>query len=319
MGHGKIRKDKTCLNCNYVVESNFCPNCGQENSEPKQSFHYLFTHFIEDLTHYDGSFWKTVKYLLFHPGRLTREYLEGKRKKFVPPVKLYIFISFITFFIPTILPDTEEEVKTTKVKEVDGENFTTKINNGSISLFDSRKVKTLKELDSLQKSLPEKEKFTYIQYTSLKTYFKTGENLSKKEFREKGFESFTHNLPKVLFFYMPVFAFFLWLLHDKKKWYYFDNGVFTLHYFSFLLLVITICIIFNWLLDIIYYIDFLSALVGITSVLYSFFYFFRAHRRIYGESKLISRLKGFLLFFVNMFLIFSVLICLFIYSLMNVH
>ncbi|MBC8644939.1 DUF3667 domain-containing protein [Flavobacterium lindanitolerans] len=104
MGHQKLRENKTCLNCNYVVENKFCPNCGQENTETRQSFHYLFTHFIEDLTHYDGSFWKTIKGLLFKPGYLTKTYLEGKRKKFVPPVKLYIFISFVTFFLPTLLP-----------------------------------------------------------------------------------------------------------------------------------------------------------------------------------------------------------------------
>src|SRR5690606_24926283 len=62
-------------------------------------FHYLFTHFIEDLVHYDGSFWKTVKNLLFKPGVLTKEYLGGKRKKYVAPVKLYIFVSFFVFFV----------------------------------------------------------------------------------------------------------------------------------------------------------------------------------------------------------------------------
>ena len=57
------------------------------------------------------------------------------------------------------------------------------------------------------------------------------------EIIEKFISSFTHNLPKVLFVFMPIFAFFLWLFHNKKRWYYFDHGIFTLHYFSFLLLI----------------------------------------------------------------------------------
>ena len=62
MGKHTLRKDMTCLNCRHVVEKRFCPNCGQENKHTRESFHYLFTHFIEDLTHYDGSFWKTIKH-----------------------------------------------------------------------------------------------------------------------------------------------------------------------------------------------------------------------------------------------------------------
>ncbi|MGM5630438.1 DUF3667 domain-containing protein [Apibacter raozihei] len=66
---------------------------------------YLFKHFAEDLVHYDSKFWQTIKYLLFYPGKLTNDYLSGKRKSQVAPVKLYIFISFLTFFVTAILPD----------------------------------------------------------------------------------------------------------------------------------------------------------------------------------------------------------------------
>lgn len=56
MSHGKLREDKDCLNCGHHVEEKFCPNCGQENIETRQPFYYLFTHFFEDFTHYDGQF-----------------------------------------------------------------------------------------------------------------------------------------------------------------------------------------------------------------------------------------------------------------------
>ena len=64
MSHGKLREDTTCQNCGDEVKVRFCPSCGQENTETKKSFHYLFTHFLEDLVHYDNSFWKAIKYLL---------------------------------------------------------------------------------------------------------------------------------------------------------------------------------------------------------------------------------------------------------------
>ena len=99
MSKEKLRIDKNCLNCQQTVKHRYCPHCGQENTEITKSFHHLFTHFFEDLTHYDSSFWKTIIYLFFKPAALTKEYLSGKRLSFLAPIRLYIFISFITFFL----------------------------------------------------------------------------------------------------------------------------------------------------------------------------------------------------------------------------
>ncbi len=319
MGNHKIRIDKTCLNCNYVVENKFCPNCGQENSETRQSFHYLFTHFAEDLAHYDSSFWKTMKALLLQPGKLTQEYLSGKRKKYVPPVKLYIFISFMTFLIPNLLPEVSlfgDVVTIEEVPNIDEEDVT---ELEGFTMFEKEKFNSIQELDSLQQFLPKNKRYTPLEYKAAKISFNLRKLRSNQQLHDEVVESFMHNLPKVLFLYMPLFAFFLWLIHNKKKWFYFDSGVFTLHYFSFLLLVITVNVLFNWLLELIYYIDALYSFVALVSTLYCFFYFFRAHRKVYGESKFVSRSKGFLLFFVNAFWIVVALIGLFIYSLSHVQ
>ncbi len=50
MSHGKIREDRTCLSCRHPLESRFGFHCGQKNTELKQPLHYLFTHFIEDIS-----------------------------------------------------------------------------------------------------------------------------------------------------------------------------------------------------------------------------------------------------------------------------
>ena len=110
MSKEKLRIDKTCLNCNYVVDQRYCPNCGQENTISTKSFHHIFIHFFEDLTHYDNAFWRTIFYLFFKPAALTKAYLSGKRLSFLAPVRLYIFISFVTFLLLSLFPtsDTKE-------------------------------------------------------------------------------------------------------------------------------------------------------------------------------------------------------------------
>lgn len=320
MGHGKIRIDKTCLNCNYVVENKFCPNCGQENTETRKSFHYLFTHFVEDLTHYDGSFWKTIKALLFKPGKLTKEYLAGKRTKYVPPVKLYIFISFVAFLLPKFLPEYSifgpERVKKNEkpvfLKTDDNDNIY-EVSERSIS------VNSIKELDSVQNMLPENEKISFIEYYGTKSMLKLEREKNQSQLVEKAVESFIHTLPKVLFFYMPMFAFLLWLFHDKKKFYYFESGVFTLHYFAYLLLSTTILILISWFIDLFYYINVIAKISTMVFLSYSFFYFFRAHSNFYGERKIISRLKSLALFFINVLIILSISLALFLYSILSVQ
>jgi hypothetical protein len=94
-----LREDKHCLNCGNEVPERYCSHCGQENTVQHETFSHLVKHFVADLFHYDSQFLKTLKLLLFRPGFLTREYMAGKRVKYVNPIKLYVFVSFVFFFM----------------------------------------------------------------------------------------------------------------------------------------------------------------------------------------------------------------------------
>ncbi|SFI40116.1 DUF3667 domain-containing protein [Halpernia frigidisoli] len=360
MSHGKLRLDNNCLNCGRIVEEKFCPNCGQENIEPKQKFHYLFTHFIEDFTHYDGQFWKTIKYLLFKPGKLTNEYLAGKRQQYVVPVKLYIFMSFITFFLfslsspissPSVL-DNKAAKKEAQKEIMDairtndvlgnvnaGSNHLTK--KDSLALIkarkiigDSAKVNNLLEAADISKKLSEESNIygakTKVEFDKYQKSHPSWTNFLKRPFADKFFElkelgipqkeilvrfleTAFHNLPKALFIYLPLFAFFLWIFHNKKKWWYFDHGIFTLHYFSYLLLIITLF----WVIDKIFrpfsgvgFFQFIRRLSIFLITIYTLIYFFLAHHRVYNSGRKFSVLIGIVLFILNFFAFSFVLVCL---------
>lgn len=321
MGKHTLRKDMTCLNCHHVVEKRFCPNCGQENKHTRESFHYLFTHFFEDLTHYDGSFWKTIKHLLFNPAKLTKEYLAGKRQTYVPPVKLYIFISFVTFFLLSVLPVFHDEddaiVKVNNTEELKD------INNKKMSDVPIMgNIKTVAAVDSIQKSLPEDKKYNIAEYWIMKKMAKVNEHNTFQEFREKFTKSIYQNLPKVIFMYLPIFAFILWLFHNKKRWYYYEHGVYTLHYFSMLLLSFSLFMLLSWVLS--WFgengiTEFIIGISTITMVLWWIFYFFRSHSRLYHETKLISRCKVSIMFLINSLFISIFLFLLLAYSALNVN
>ena len=99
VSHLKERKDKDCLNCGAQVQGRYCHVCGQENTEPHESFWALIQHFVFDLFHFDGKFFESVKYLLFRPGFLTKEYMRGRRLAYLNPIRMYIFTSAIFFLI----------------------------------------------------------------------------------------------------------------------------------------------------------------------------------------------------------------------------
>lgn len=99
MSHLKERAEKNCLNCNAQVQGKFCPICGQENIHPKESVWHLVNHFFQDVTHFDGKFFSTVKLLLTKPGFLSAQYAVGKRATYLNPIRLYVFTSALFFLI----------------------------------------------------------------------------------------------------------------------------------------------------------------------------------------------------------------------------
>lgn len=364
MSHGKIREDKTCLNCGHQVEERFCPHCGQENTERRQPFYFLFTHFIEDFTHYDGQFWGTVKNLLFKPGKLTNTYLEGKRQVFVPPVKLYIFVSFVTFFVFALFPmvnigssekHNEKQAETGLVKIMKPANIRTQKIIDSIKakknlteedsltieklemipssdnledILDMNKTidsgdgnyKTKKTYDSARAKDP--RVFDFIEKPIIHKYFELKEHgITKKELLNNMIEKSFHNLPKALFIYLPLFAFFLWVFHNKKKWWYFDHGIFTLHYFSFLLLIILVIFLFGKMAKLteIKALNAILYFVMTIIIIYSMGYFFIAHRRVYHAHGLVSIIVGILLIAINFFAFMFLLTGLALVSFMMLH
>jgi len=126
VSHTPLRKETDCLNCGATVQGRYCHVCGQENTEPKETFWHMFTHFFYDITHFDGSFFVTLKDLLFKPGFLSREYMLGRRKKYLHPVRMYVFTSavfFLVFF--SMFHVSENDVSVTDQRAKVEEGFST--------------------------------------------------------------------------------------------------------------------------------------------------------------------------------------------------
>jgi hypothetical protein len=110
LSHLRERNLKNCLNCNAEVHGKYCHICGQENLETSESLWHLITHFFNDITHFDGKFFRTLGLLLSRPAFLSNEYKIGRRNNYLNPVRMYVFSSFIFFFVFFLVVDTNENL-----------------------------------------------------------------------------------------------------------------------------------------------------------------------------------------------------------------
>ena len=87
-----------CANCDTVLTGAFCAACGQ-SAHVHRSIGHIFEEFLHGIWHFDSKAWKTLPRLVFAPGRLTRDYVYGKRAGHIAPLALFLFSVFLMFFV----------------------------------------------------------------------------------------------------------------------------------------------------------------------------------------------------------------------------
>lgn len=87
-----------CANCGQPLAGNFCANCGQQ-AHVHRSLAHVGEEFLHGITHFDGKAWQTLPMLLFRPGKLTRDYIMGRRARHIGPVALFLLVVFLMFFV----------------------------------------------------------------------------------------------------------------------------------------------------------------------------------------------------------------------------
>jgi hypothetical protein len=87
-----------CPNCGSALAGSYCYTCGQKGEEYHRSIWLLTSDAVHDVLNFDGRFWKTLPALIAQPGKLTRDYLDGRRASQIPPFRLFLIVLVIVFF-----------------------------------------------------------------------------------------------------------------------------------------------------------------------------------------------------------------------------
>jgi len=86
-----------CLNCDRPLSGPFCAHCGQKDTQLNVNLSYFLKLAFKEVSGYDSRLNKTLKLIFTQPGNITKLHNSGMRSSFIPPVKLYLFISVILF------------------------------------------------------------------------------------------------------------------------------------------------------------------------------------------------------------------------------
>jgi len=140
-----IRGNK-CLNCENDIseEDNFCPRCGQVNDLQKVSLKQYLSAYFDDFLSFDSRLLRTIVQLIFKPGYVTKNYVEGKRMMYVNPFKLYLQITILFFLVVGLF----QTIDKFKPEAQSSSNIIDELNSeqGMVAL-DSIKSEALKELE----------------------------------------------------------------------------------------------------------------------------------------------------------------------------
>ena len=100
-----------CTDCGQPVEGKFCSNCGQPTHVHRSLLH-LGEEMLHGVLHFDARIWRTLPLLAINPGRLTREWIEGRRTRYVSPLAMFLFTVFLMFFAFSFSGGLEPKVST---------------------------------------------------------------------------------------------------------------------------------------------------------------------------------------------------------------
>ena len=243
-----VAPPRRCRNCGTPAPDIHCPHCGQETRERLPTLREFAREAAGRYVALDGTLWRTLGALLFRPGLLTREYLAGRRRRYVRPFRLYLAASLFCFLVIGVsfnevrIGDAMNAPPSPDSKAVAGP-----ADAGSKKAGSSQRAPTDAELDVLADgiaiALPEAMK---PAETILRQRIKRFTALPPPERLTQLLSGMRHNGPYAMFVLVPAFALMLKLAYPRRRrlplrpGLYGEHLVFAVHNHAFLFAAVTL-------------------------------------------------------------------------------
>jgi len=274
-----------CRNCDARMRGQYCARCGQRARLRMITLWELLRDVVGEIFEHDSRVWRSLIPLLFRPGYLTSEYLAGRQMRYMPPVRMYLFLSIVFFVVAALGPDNGAVLQS----------------EGGFTFSDTPPA------DDGEEAIDTDEGFQ----CNIPPDFGTGVGWLDRIFTPERLEqtcqkiaadhaasflkALVDNLPAMMFLFLPVLALVLKVLYLGSRRYYTEHLLFALHYHAFFFLIASLSMLM-WML--VRAVDRGETAAGITTAVVSLYlpwYLYRAMRRVYDQHVLIRLFKYFVL------------------------
>jgi hypothetical protein len=231
-----------CRNCGAAAPAAYCPACGQETRVRMPTFLQFMRDAGGRLVAFDGRLWRTLAALVLRPGFLTREYLAGRRRRYIRPARLFLVASLLLFAALRVVVEFGDGY----IIRFDSPAKNATQENGAAQARDAAREKEgdhgsgLHVDDDLNVDLG-------VEIPTLKRRIERFRRLSSREREAQIVDGTLRYGPYAMFVLLPAFALLLKVLYlGRRREYparprlYAEHIVFAAHYHSFLFLAIVV-------------------------------------------------------------------------------
>ena len=250
----------TCLNCEAELGAGkYCPQCGQKRVSLRPTLHDFLHEAFHEFLHFDGKIVQTMKVLTFSPGQITRDFVDGKRTRYISPLRLYLLWSVVYFAM----------VATFGI----GENIV--------------------QIHSGQRKAAPPVGGVHVDAPPSSPEMRARMEKNAKEIEQHPevlAESIAHSVPKAMFVLMPFFAWLIFLFFRRREPFYIPHLYFSIHLHAFTFFLFSIVALLSAAK---------TTVTTVVSALLTFLvlpYFYFALRTVYGSRRWETLWKGALVF-----------------------
>ena len=343
---GEFLPVEVCLNCGTALGGQYCGSCGQRAASRLISIWELLRDAFGDLLELDSRLWRTLIQMMIRPGKLTRDYLEGRRARYMPPFRMYLVLSIVFFLVaffdpreelsilfePEAPAATESEesandadaIREEVMRELAAEGIIAGDPGGADVAADAAEEDEDADSAGLVIDISSDEDpdgncdVDDIRDADLPDWLAsrlTEERLKvmcDRIIADDGrafLKKLLDNVPAALFVLLPLMALVLKILYPLSKRYYVEHLLFVVHYHAFVFLILTLQVLFRRLGLLFQVPEPAIDVVALAASLYVPVYLYKAQRRVYEQGRFFTILKFSILAFAylgGLFIIFAV-------------
>ncbi len=276
---------KACENCGAPLCGRYCHRCGQ----PARSFIRALPGLIGELAtetfHYDSRMWRTLNHLLFKPGFLSSEHVNGRRARYTPPIRLYLITSIIAFLVVSLAigsldyqtPDFEDGEVEVEILYFEGQPWHPETNPVRIAWMGDNINRWINDQLGLI------------------------ENNAQTAARDPGrlLRRAASLLPQTMFVILPVFSAWVGVLYLISGRFYIEHLLLQVHNHAFVFLGLTVLYLLDSMQDYLSTVEFrgdgllagVLALPGLAILLWMPVYILLSQKRFYGQGWVLTTVK----------------------------